>query len=218
MIAIDLETAPTGQSFAEKAHLNGHEHRASPVVYPAHLATDVELRDGTTIHLRPVRAADRSAVFTLLTGLSPQSRAFRFFTGAADLKRAARLMVEVDYAGRYGVVATRGQGGRLLAHATYMATSSGRAEVAFAVADELQGLGLATLMLGHLGEVARENGIGVFFADVLPQNHHMIEVFEDSGFPVQTQFGRDAIRIEFQTALSPRLAECFAQRDRSRAR
>lgn len=73
-------------------------------------------------------------------------------------------------------------------------------------------------MLAHLAEVARDNGIGVFFADVLPQNHRMIEVFEDSGFPIETRFGADAIRLEFQTALSPRVAECFAQRNRSRAK
>jgi GNAT superfamily N-acetyltransferase len=183
--------------------------------YPAHLETDLVLRDWSSIHLRPVRAADQPAMAALFKGLSPRSRVFRFFTGAADLESSARLMVEVDYVGRYGVVATRGRSASLLAHATYMATSSGRAEVAFAVADELQGLGLATLMLGHLAEVARENGVGVFFADVLPRNHRMIEVFEDSGFAVQTRLGRDAIRLEFQTALSPRLAECFARRDRS---
>jgi GNAT superfamily N-acetyltransferase len=218
MNAIDLDHAPAVRTFAEEVRLVGHGTSPSPAVYPAHLATDLELRDGSGIHLRPVRTADQPALLALFAGLSQQSRVFRFFTGAADLKGAAQLMVDVDYLRRYGVVATRGRAEGLLAHATYMASSGGRAEVAFVVADELQGLGLATLMLGHLAEVARENGIGVFFADVLPRNHHMIEVFEDSGFPVQTRFGKDAIRIEFQTALSPTVAESFARRDRSRTR
>ena len=30
-----------------------------------------------------------------------------------------------------------------------------------------------------------ENGIATFVAEVLPQNHRMVEVFRESGFPVE---------------------------------
>ena len=41
---------------------------------------DVVLRDGTTVHVRPIEATDRDALLAFLEGLSPDSRAFRFMS------------------------------------------------------------------------------------------------------------------------------------------
>ena len=183
-------------------------------VYPTHLEVDVVLRDGSTVHLRPVSATDEGALLELFEGLGPDSRMFRFFSAATDLKYTARLMADVDYEGRYGLVASRGEDGRLVGHGIYIKTSSGRAEVAFAIADEMQGLGLATLLLAHLAEAAHANGVAVFFAEVLPQNHRMIEVFRESGFPVETSSAPGAIRAEFPTSFSPEAVRHFEERDR----
>ena len=172
------------------------------------------LRDGSTVHLRPVRADDEGALLELFERLGPDSRMFRFFSAATDLKSTARVMTDVDYAGRYGLVASRGESGRLVGHGIYVTTSSGRAEVAFAIADEMQGLGLATLLLGHLAEVAHDNGVAVFFAEVMPQNHRMIEVFRESGFPVDTSSAPGSIGVEFPTSFSPEAISRFEERDR----
>jgi acetate---CoA ligase (ADP-forming) len=196
---------------SKEPHRHGSS-RATGAAYPAHLEFDVLLRDGSTVHLRPVRSGDEEALLALFQGLSLESRTFRFFSAGADLKRTARLMAKVDYVGHYGLVASRGEGEKLLAHATYIEASTGRAEVAFAVVDELQGLGLATLMLAHLAEVARANGIASFFAEVLPENHHMVEVFEDSGFSVSVHRAPDAIRFDFPTGPMPAAIERFAKR------
>ena len=40
--------------------------------YPAHLEADVVLRDGSTVHLRPVRAGDEAALLELFD--VPRSR------------------------------------------------------------------------------------------------------------------------------------------------
>ena len=81
----------------------------------------------------------------------------------------------------------------------------------------MQGLGLATLLLAHLAEVAHGNGIAVFFAEVLPQNHRMIEVFRESGFPVETSSEAGSIRVEFPTSFSPEAVRRFQERDRTAA-
>ena len=58
------------------------------------------------------------------------------------------------------------------------------AEVAFTVADELQGRGAATRLLEQLAARAAEAGIESFVAEVLPENAAMLSVFRDAGFEV----------------------------------
>ena len=172
------------------------------------------LRDGSTVHLRPVRPTDEAALLELFEGLGGDSQMFRFFSGARDFKAVAALMADVDYMGRYGLLATRGDDSRPVGHATYLDMSHGRAEVAFAVADEMQGRGLGTILLAHLAEVAQDNGIPLFVAEVLPQNHRMIEVFRESGFPIETRSVPGSIHVELPTSFTPEAVERFEDRDR----
>lgn len=170
------------------------------------------LRDGTTVHVRPVRADDEDALHGFLEGLDLTSRVFRFFSGGVDLRAAARSMADVDYAQRYGLVAVRD--GDLVGQGIYIGEGGGGAEVAFAVADRLQGNGLATLLLAHLAEVAVDNGISVFHAEVMPENHRMMEVFRDSGFPVEISSEPGAIRVVFPTSFEEEAVRRFEDRDR----
>ena len=170
------------------------------------------LRDGTTVHVRPVRADDEDALHAFLEGLDPASRVFRFFSGGVDLRAAARSMADVDYAQRYGLVAIRD--GDVIGQGIYIDEGGGDAEVAFAVADRLQGHGLATLLLAHLAEVAVDNGIFVFHAEVMPENHRMMEVFRESGFPVEISSEPGAIRVVFPTSFEDEAVRRFEDRDR----
>ena len=125
--------------------------------------------------------------------------------------------MDVDYADRYGLIATRGEDGRAVGHSAYFRSSEERAEIAFAVADELQGRGLGTILLAHLAEVADEHGIATFEAEVLPQNHRMIEVFRESGFPVEVRSVPGSIHVELPTSFGSEAVERFEDRDRSAA-
>ena len=78
----------------------------------------------------------------------------------------------------------------------------------------LQGLGLGTLLLAHLAEVAQDNGISVFTAEVMPENHRMIEVFRESGFPVEMSSRPGTIHVELPTSLSDEAVSHFEDRDR----
>ena len=138
-----------------------------------------------------------------LEELNPESRMFRFFSLGTDLRAAARSMVDVDYTRRYGLVAIRERrcrrAGALLRRwrrETPRSRSRWR--------DRLQGMGLATLLLAHLAEVALDNGISVFWAEVMPENHRMIEVFRESGFPVEMSSEPGAIRVELPTSFATR--------------
>jgi acetyl coenzyme A synthetase (ADP forming)-like protein len=183
----------------------------SPAAYPAEQSVDVALRDGSTVHVRPVRPEDEPALTAFLESMSPDSLYMRCF-GAPNIKWLAHWSADVDYADRYGLVVTGGGDGAVLAHAAYVRTSEAEAEVAFEVADHLHGHGIATLLLAHLAGVAVRHGITTFTAAVLPSNHKMIEVFRDSGFPIQQHTEEGVTVIEFPTALLEEALEAFEHR------
>jgi acetyl coenzyme A synthetase (ADP forming)-like protein len=153
------------------------------------------------MRLRPLRPRDEDALLAFLTGLAPESLAFRFFSGGVDLRSVAHRVADVDYAERYGVVAVTGDGDTILAHGMYARSGPATAEVAFAVADALRGEGIATTMLAHLAHAARAAGIECFVADVLPQNHRMVDVFRESGFEVAIRAEPDALLVTMPTEL-----------------
>jgi GNAT superfamily N-acetyltransferase len=179
--------------------------------YPRELETDVALRDGSTVHVRPVRASDRDGLLAFLEALSPESRLFRFFSGGGSLGQAAAWAADVDYVGRFGLVATAGEDGRIVAHAVYVDVGAGHAEVAFAVADDLHGRGVATILLAHLAAAARQRGIGMFTALVLPDNHRMLQVLRDSGFPLSVHSEPGRLHVELPTSLTPEALARFEQ-------
>ncbi len=119
-------------------------------------AVDVALRDGSTVHVRPVRESDQEALRALLGRLSPESRWLRFFSAGANLDAMARWGATRAKGRGYGVVATVGE--RIVGHAAYVRMGSDRAEVAFEVDEDHQGLGIATVLLAHLAEGAKRRG------------------------------------------------------------
>jgi acetyl coenzyme A synthetase (ADP forming)-like protein len=181
--------------------------------YPAEREADVVLRDGATVHVRPVRAGDGAAMRAFFESVSPKSIDFRFF-GAPNLDWVTAWSVDVDYADRFGLVAESGNPRAIIAHAAYIRIDYRRAEVAFLVADAWQGRGISTILLAHLAEVADQHGVSTFIAQVLPHNHQMIDVFFESGFPVQLHSYPDTIEVELPTSFSPTATEHFEERDR----
>jgi succinyl-CoA synthetase alpha subunit/GNAT superfamily N-acetyltransferase len=186
--------------------------------YPAHLASDVVLRDGSTVALRPVGEDDEQLLRDFFAGLDERSLAFRFFTGAPNLKEAAEVLAAVDQDRRFGLLALRGTEQRPVGHGFYAAIDDERAEVAFAVSPELQGHGLGTILLAQLSERAAEVGFTTLVADVLPQNHRMISMFRDSGLPVTVHSEPEAVVVEMPTSGAPEAIARFQEHDTIAAR
>ena len=152
----------------------------------ARVVEDVVLRDGSTLRLRVPTAADESTLIGFFRDLSPDSRHLRFHgatmidhntvLGALETDWHARGSLLGELAGNDGVM-------RPVALATYVRLHDPRrAEVAFAVADDLHRRGVGTRLLERLAVHASEAAIEEFVAEVLPQNHAMLGVFDDAGF------------------------------------
>ena len=177
---------------------------------PRHHEADVVLRDGSTVHVRPVRAEDAPAVRAFFERLSPKSIGLRFFCGFPDLDRAVRWATEGDQH-RYGLIATSSADGRVVAHAGWEREPDRpeRAEIAFTIADVMQHNGLGTILLGQLTQAAEQAGVAVLSAEVLPQNHRMLHVFRDSGFPLTTRTIPGVVLVELATSRSRAALEHF---------
>lgn len=178
---------------------------------PSQLASDVALRDGSTVHVRPVTIDDRAAIAALLGSMSPDSLYFRG-CGHVSTDWLSDWAVDIDAGDRFGLVVTAGSPPALVAHAGYVMLDEHRAEVAFEVADALHGHGIGTLLLGQLARVAADHGIDTFVASVMAANTKMIEVLTDSGFPVTEHRIGSAIEISLPTAISGDVLAAFDRR------
>ena len=177
------------------------------------IETDIVLRDGSTVRVRPTTAADVPRLRAFLASLSERSRWFRFFSAGVDLDDAARRAA-VPGEG-LSLLGLRGAEGTVVGHGTYIRSAPGRAEVAFAVADGWHGHGIATVLLAHLAHAAAGEGLETFSATVLSENRRMLGVFHDSGFPVVARRSEGEVELEFPTSLSRAARERFEERQRT---
>lgn len=167
------------------------------------------LKSGLTVTIRSLRADDREKVAAAIRQLDRESIYTRLFSYRSELTEAGldRIMT-IDPEREAALLVTIGAGadevvigsGRYVAGGAAGAERS--AEVAFMVEEDYHGLGIAGRLLAHLAEIAREQGISTFVAEVLAENRAMVSVFARSGFPMQQR--RDGGVIHITLALLPR--------------
>jgi acetate---CoA ligase (ADP-forming) len=182
--------------------------------YPSNLESDVVLRDGSTVRIRAARPEDLARVQDYLLGLSPETRRLRFWTVAVDVGELAKKIVDVDYQDHLTLLVLRGgDEGMMIGGAQYSRIDGGRAEIGMSVADEWQGKGIGSILLGQLAQAAVERGVSIFVAEVLPENHGMIGVFRESGFPLSIRALPGEIEVEFPVSMTEEAVAQFERRE-----
>ena len=186
--------------------------------YPQSWEADVLLRDGHPIHLRPIMPGDGDALRRFHAGLSPRTVYFRFFSAKPELTDAdVEYFTHVDHESRVALLALDRHD--IIGVGRFDALGDGRAEVAFLIRDDMQGLGLGSVLLEHLAGAARERGITRFVAEVLPANSRMLSTFRAAGYDLTQEREDDVIAVGFDiepTAAS--LAVMSAREHRAEAR
>jgi acetate---CoA ligase (ADP-forming) len=183
--------------------LNGTPHRNG----------DVVLRDGSTVRVRRMLPTDDQALLGLFTSLSEESRWLRFFSPTKGAALAAEAHRETNLDHTFGLLALSGPDERVVGHAFYAALDEHRAEVAFTIANDFQGRGLGTILLGQLAEVAEVNNIEMFEAEVVAANHAMLHVFRESGFPIEVKAEVGQLHVTFPTSFTKEAIEQFERRE-----
>ena len=148
---------------------------------------DVILRHGRTLRLRPPLPGDANAVLDFFRRLDEQSRYLRFHGTRRITADILDGLLDPDWSERGALIGVlRGNGGdEVVAVASYARLRDPRwAEAAFAVASELQGLGVGTRLVEQLAEAAAQEGVETFVAEVMAYNDGMVQVFADTGYDV----------------------------------
>ncbi|MGH8801360.1 MAG: GNAT family N-acetyltransferase [Casimicrobiaceae bacterium] len=159
--------------------------------YPVELISELSLRDGTRLTLRPIRPEDAELERGFVAGLSEQTRYFRFFYRMSELAPAmlARF-TQVDYDRELALVALTGveEGGSpaFVAVARYLASPDlGNSEFAIVVGDAWQRRGIATLLMRKLIECAKLRGFARMSGVILRENDAMLSLMRALGFAIE---------------------------------
>lgn len=170
---------------------------------PGYLAME-SLRDGRRLTIRALRPEDRGAMLEAVKHAGEESRYRRFFSPKRSFSEAEiAFYLNVDFERHVALVAELEQAGQpmIAGGGRYIVSGPGRAEVAFMVGDEYQGLGIGSKLMRHLVAIARAAGLETFEAEVLADNGAMLKVFERAGLDVKTR--RQAGVLHLDMGLSP---------------
>lgn len=157
---------------------------------PASYSVHERLRDGREVEIRALRPADRAALSDTVRHMSPQALYRRFFAPKRSFtEKEIEFYLNVDFVSHVALVAVMEQsaGATIVGGGRYVVSAPGRAELAFAVNDSHQGLGMATRLMRHLVLIARAAGITQLAAEVLAENSAMQKVFERCGLRATTR-------------------------------
>jgi len=158
----------------------------------------VELRDGSAVNVRPIRATDKDALRSAFGRLSERSRYQRFMTPIDELSDSQlRYLTEVDHHDHEALVAFDAPTGDGVGVGRFVRLADpSSAEAAVTVVDSWQGRGLGTALSRLLAARAREEGIARFTALLLASNHQMHDVLSSLGPSRVVSRSSGAVEVE----------------------
>jgi RimJ/RimL family protein N-acetyltransferase len=190
----------SGVMFGEvDGHTTGMD---APQDYPAALERDVMLKNGETLHIRPIRPDDEPRLVALYDRLSRRTAYQRFFTVMRRLPTDwIHYFANVDYRRRLALVAERETvaGIELVGVGRYEpADGEATAEVAFVLEDGYQGQGLGQVLLDEVVRAGTERGLKRFRAEVLGENHRMLRLLAHRTRIIERTAAQGVVSVLFE--------------------
>jgi acetyltransferase len=163
----------------------------------------------TRIRIRPIVPTDHAALQVFYAGLSDDSRRTRFLGPTNGIGRnQSTYFCTPDHAHREGFVAVRGPfrgPTTIVGHLCVEPDGPARAEIALAVANELQGRGIGRQLVEAAVVWARGDGLRTLTATMLADNPAIQRLLTGLGLPsvaVPIGAGVVEVRIELGVILS----------------
>jgi GNAT superfamily N-acetyltransferase len=144
--------------------------------------TTLKLKNGKVVEFRPLLPSDEFAYRNFFYSLQAKTIYMRFFYKMRTFSHEVvqKQWSSVDYHKNMSIIGLVQKGGHkeIMAIGSYAQDDDTRAEVAFVVREDFQGLGVASYLLEILENIAKENHYRSFCATVLRENAAMIRVFK----------------------------------------
>ncbi len=174
---------------------------------------DVLLRDGGIAQVRLLGSADEAALRALNARVSLRTRMLRYFS-VSD--RPGEWYVDkIMSNARNGDALVALIDGQVVGLASFsrLERDPATADLALLVDDAHQSEGLGALLLEHLAQLAKHQGITAFVADVLLENTAMLRLLSESGFAVRSNTSRGVTELRVNLADRPQLWDAIHLRD-----
>jgi acyl-CoA hydrolase len=175
--------------------------------YPADLERTITIADGREVLLRPIKPDDEPLIREMFYKFSEQTVYLRYHGQLKSMPHnKLQVFCNIDYDTEMALVAQIGESDdqEIIGVARYMTDAGkGSAELAFVVGDDWQRQGLGTKMCHRLMEVAQEEGIRKFTADVLAENSGMLKIFHRSGMNVETSSEEGVVHVVMTPQTAP---------------
>ncbi|MCB0643005.1 MAG: GNAT family N-acetyltransferase, partial [Phaeodactylibacter sp.] len=182
-------------------HRNYSHLAISP--YPEQFTKEVQLKNGQTVLLRPIKPEDEPLEKAMFKLLSKETVYYRFFGYVPKLTHDMLIrFTHIDYDREMAIVAELREGDqRQLIGVVRIVGDAWRqkAEYAIVVADPWHGQGLGSLLTDFILDVARQMGFKTIYAALLKSNEGMQRIFQKFGFAIHSEdFETNAAELELE--------------------
>lgn len=149
--------------------------------YPKEYEKTIQLSNGKSVLLRPIRPEDEPMEAEMFTTFSAETKRFRFFGPIGDTTHEMLIRyTQIDYDREMAIIAELVEEGRKkMVGVVRIITDPDNeaAEFAIVVGDPWQKQGLGTVMTHYILEIARDRGLKKVYAYLLANNADMLHLF-----------------------------------------
>ncbi len=166
-----------------------HQDKRLIASYPKKYVAARTLKNGTQVLLHPVKPEDENRFNEFLKSLSLESMRFRFFEIIKEMSHEMLTRYcNLDYDREIAVVAELNDGNKPIIGAVRLILDPGgkSGEFAVLVGDELQGLGLGSMLMDLLVEMGKDMRVDKIYGYVSVNNYKMLQLCKKKGFKVET--------------------------------
>jgi acetyltransferase len=167
------------------------------LLLPRKYETNVKLRDGRTVLLRPIKSEDEPMWQEMYQNFSDESIRYRFFQVIKATPEMRKRYCNIDCDKEIAIVAELNEEGKkriLGVFRVILEPDLKTGEIAFIIADQWQNLGLGSAMMRHMIRICKDKKLEAIYGVVLKNNIKGVRFMKNMGFTIQ-QLDEETMKV-----------------------